>query len=474
MQKSARLIAKVFLLLIFVYRTAPTFADQCDDLIQQEKEILQAKSQAQHEILTRMRNAPPLGDDLGKLLCENDKVELNYLTPEVSRRRQTETVCGSRLNEVCDSNCMQEQLAEQQKQVQKSCTAPRKTPPSTSQIQVNKRTSVSPANNPSSNSNQLPYQSSNSISCGGIDVTDTGAPQLNGLVCLAGAKCRDREPYNHSRAPIQFHQFNGPDIIVKRGDSIWNIPDESNPTGRRLEARLYDGLSASSNTCAEEGTNTTVKPFIVNIGCESERQAQLEYEFEHREDVCIPRSQCKGPIKFMSGWQEYSLSYWKNNPTASIGGCPLGADPLAAGRTTKLFCVRDDNWHTSSECDNFGIASSINGRGLLGCIYNEGKTAGPVRQQANAQPDQEDAKNWLVIAGSWAADDPDTSAEARARQSVLSLQGFDAQIIHTNAYPNLSPNLTAVVVGPFNQAQAEVQLLAVRVRVSDAFIKKAF
>jgi hypothetical protein len=138
MKKSARLSATTFLWLMFVCRTAPAFADQCDALIQQEKEILQAKSQGQHEILKRMRNAPPLSDELGKLLCENDKVDLNYLSAEVSRRRQIETVCGSRLREVCDSGCMQELFTTQQKQVQKSCAGPRKVPPPNSQIQANK------------------------------------------------------------------------------------------------------------------------------------------------------------------------------------------------------------------------------------------------------------------------------------------------------------------------------------------------
>jgi hypothetical protein len=69
---------------------------------------------------------------------------------------------------------------------------------------------------------------------------------------------------------------------------------------------------------------------------------------------------------------------------------------------------------------------------------------------------------WFVIVGSYAK-----NARAAAEQRLLEVKaaGYDATIIDTDDYPNLSPNYWAVVSGPYSQANA----LAVKSDMYDDF-----
>jgi hypothetical protein len=58
--------------------------------------------------------------------------------------------------------------------------------------------------------------------------------------------------------------------------------------------------------------------------------------------------------------------------------------------------------------------------------------------------------------------------------ALLESNGITAQIIKTDDYPNLTPGLRAVVLGPTSKDQAETQLNTVQSVVPDAFIKVGF
>ena len=81
------------------------------------------------------------------------------------------------------------------------------------------------------------------------------------------------------------------------------------------------------------------------------------------------------------------------------------------------------------------------------------------------------AGSWLVIAGSY--DRADWKA-AEQRQSALESAGFDAQLIDSDQYPGLSPNLLVVVLGPVETKESANQILSgVQRMVHDAYVKKA-
>ncbi len=311
------------------------------------------------------------------------------------------------------------------------------------------------------------FQPENAVSCGS-DITGTGGPPASTASCLSRAKWMDSEPYNHSNSPLSFHPFHGPIITINLGDSLWSVPDNSSPTGRRLEARPWDNQTsfrASQGKCAQENTSATVQPFIVRMECEIDRQAKLEKDFEAREDTCIPQSRCMQPPDFLSDWQQRPSSYWQANPQQHIGTCVVSIRDVREDRR----CVREPDWHTASECKDYGRDPKLNIRGLLGCIYNEGIATGPAAQ-SSPRPNSV-SEHWFVIAGSWP---PEERTKATEQLELLSFNGVKAQIVETKDYPKLTPGLFAVLIGPFNREQADVQLLVVQAVVGDAYVKEAF
>ncbi|MEL6615045.1 MAG: hypothetical protein AAFQ43_04875, partial [Bacteroidota bacterium] len=80
--------------------------------------------------------------------------------------------------------------------------------------------------------------------------------------------------------------------------------------------------------------------------------------------------------------------------------------------------------------------------------------------------------DWFVIAGG--STDP-ASSDITDRYRELNQAGIsDAYTIDSNAYPNLTPGLTVIVVGPFTQAEARMRLRAVQTVVADAYIKSGW
>ncbi|MEO6392531.1 MAG: hypothetical protein ABIP75_11810 [Pyrinomonadaceae bacterium] len=97
-------------------------------------------------------------------------------------------------------------------------------------------------------------------------------------------------------------------------------------------------------------------------------------------------------------------------------------------------------------------------------LANSGQTSSPnsnnrnVNSTRNANTvtntspsDAADGETWFVIVGTYAK-----NARPAAEQKLLEVKaaGYDATIIDTNDYPNLSPNYWAVVSGPYSQSRA--------------------
>ena len=217
------------------------------------------------------------------------------------------------------------------------------------------------------------------------DVSGTGGPPLAcpssssrfGFSCGAGANCAAQtkwaayEPYNHGKTPVTFHQFQGTAIVIKEGESLWSIPDEASPTGRRLEARPWDKVSIfplMQHKCNQERTTAAIKPFVVRIECEIERQEDLQREFEHREDSYpyIGYDECKSPktLKLNPDWEKKSLEYWKANPEMPVGWCFIPA----RDNREDVRKVREPNWLPPGQCKStHPIELSVSKRGVLGC-----------------------------------------------------------------------------------------------------------
>jgi hypothetical protein len=81
-------------------------------------------------------------------------------------------------------------------------------------------------------------------------------------------------------------------------------------------------------------------------------------------------------------------------------------------------------------------------------------------------------QTWLVVAGAWPESD---RRKANERLALLKSGGITtAKIIKTDDYPNLTPGLFAVVVGPYPKDGATAKLETVQELVPDAFIKSGY
>jgi cell division septation protein DedD len=95
----------------------------------------------------------------------------------------------------------------------------------------------------------------------------------------------------------------------------------------------------------------------------------------------------------------------------------------------------------------------------------------PSRQQPEGKPARVSAAgDWLIVTGSFAR--KDASAAERSR-IVLERAGLEAKVIDTNEYSLLTPNLWAVVIGPFESRDMANEALArIKATVPDAYVKK--
>jgi hypothetical protein len=92
------------------------------------------------------------------------------------------------------------------------------------------------------------------------------------------------------------------------------------------------------------------------------------------------------------------------------------------------------------------------------------------RDSAPAPAPRPATAQWLVIAGSYTADD---IRAAQRRRQILVNARHDAATVTTSDYPGLQPGLVAVVVGPFEtRAEADAVLARVRQTVPDAYVKR--
>ena len=106
-----------------------------------------------------------------------------------------------------------------------------------------------------------------------------------------------------------------------------------------------------------------------------------------------------------------------------------------------------------------------------------GPTPSPTSQEEPSQPQRESKPprvnatgGWLIVTGSFARQD---ASAAEQKRDVLTRAGLEARVIDTNDYPLLTPNLWAVVVGPFESRDlANETLPRVKATVPDAYAKK--
>lgn len=78
---------------------------------------------------------------------------------------------------------------------------------------------------------------------------------------------------------------------------------------------------------------------------------------------------------------------------------------------------------------------------------------------------------WFVIVGSYPHDDPG-AARKQARRVIG--RGFDAEIIDTDQYGNLTDGYYSVVIGPFSRSRALQKLGLVKPLIGDAYIKEVY
>jgi hypothetical protein len=78
---------------------------------------------------------------------------------------------------------------------------------------------------------------------------------------------------------------------------------------------------------------------------------------------------------------------------------------------------------------------------------------------------------WFVIVGSYPHDDPGT---ARKQAGRVIGRGFNAEIIDTDNYANLTDGYFSVVIGPYSRSRALQQLGLVKPLIGDAYIKEVY
>jgi tetratricopeptide (TPR) repeat protein len=146
------------------------------------------------------------------------------------------------------------------------------------------------------------------------------------------------------------------------------------------------------------------------------------------------------------------------------------ADPYGGGdeigRLTRACEQGADTTACESARDN--IVRAYPRAQRLTCGRSQARTSAeppPVQGRLQEVPSRAAGK-WLVIAGAW----PDRG-KANDRLALLKGWGVAARIVRTEGFPNLTPGLFAVVLGPFAKDDATAELSQIKGYVADAFIK---
>lgn len=189
--------------------------------------------------------------------------------------------------------------------------------------------------------------------------------------CLNKAGWTAKEPYNHSNQPIYFRWFNGPQIAIGKGQSLWNVPTSS---GRKLEPRAWnyngdervgtDPAETDPTKCTDKDIGANRREFQVSIVCEMNRQQKLQNEYERREDSYMDPTRCKKEqLVYTQNWNKKDPKFWMDNPGTPVAYCVMSD---GTKRPT-----REPGWLTKEECETLpsqkGIPIYHNTRGILGC-----------------------------------------------------------------------------------------------------------
>ena len=223
------------------------------------------------------------------------------------------------------------------------------------------------------------FEPDHAVSCGS-DITGTkaGSSPPSATECLKGAKWTGSAPYNHSRARIAFRPYRGPPIAIGFGESLWSVPNEASPSGRRLEARPWDKTTTFApftGKCAVEHASARIEPFIVRMECEIQRQQKLEDEFESREDKFpyMDAEECKAPwtVSMTQGWEKHPSSYWQQHEQEPVGYC---VGPMRDNRQDRRP-LRQPHWYPVEECQRISdivgkeYQVGVSRRGVRGCSF---------------------------------------------------------------------------------------------------------
>jgi hypothetical protein len=148
----------------------------------------------------------------------------------------------------------------------------------------------------------------------------------------------------------------------------WSVPDEGSPGGRRLEHMPWN-QTPDGEGCRQQYTQTATNAFRVSIKCELERQSELQQEFATREDKYpyMDRSDCKGKVEPLVGWEKLPIDFWKSNQQQPVAWCIIDAGDGRRDRRP----IREENWHTAQQCkdDPRPLDILVNGRGVRGCKF---------------------------------------------------------------------------------------------------------
>jgi hypothetical protein len=88
-----------------------------------------------------------------------------------------------------------------------------------------------------------------------------------------------------------------------------------------------------------------------------------------------------------------------------------------------------------------------------------------------ANPSPRSPNRWMIILRTFSKQE---RATATRKMNLLLDQGFDVQVINTNSYPNLTPGLLALTMGPYSKQRA-IQLLAkARVVAPQSYLKSGW
>lgn len=213
--------------------------------------------------------------------------------------------------------------------------------------------------------------------------------------CAETAGWSPDKPYNQGE-PIVFRPAFGKPVTIGRNQVLISVYAPGTITGRAYRAEDYDPRihdRPSTGNCADWQTEAPNRIFRVSIGCEMGRQQELldhkdelMKAMERREDArpFMDWDECKGEIKYTEDWQTRTTQDWLAD------GAPI-AQCIDNRRDATRGPLREKGWLRPHECENHGVDTSVNNRGVRGCRLPTVNHVLGVSRDSGLTPDRE----WL-------------------------------------------------------------------------------